>query len=261
MAIVDYAQQLHPQMAAVLEKQAKITPGAKKVHTLTPDQARAQYATARAYWNADAPAIDEIVDTSVEGTTGTIPVRVYRHGRDRCLPALIYLHGGGWVVGNLDTHDKIMRLLALRSGAAVVGVDYSLAPQTRFPTAIDECLDVVIHVRGHGSDWGIDAERIALGGDSAGANLSMAVPRTGTIIASTCSAPICTACPPPSSPRRAWTRCWTTASPCTRSWAKPGSTARSGSTTACCTVSCTTRACWFPRRRPSTAQRRRFGRH
>ena len=87
---------------------------------------------------------------------------------------LIYLHGGGWVVGNLDTHDKIMRLLALRSGAAVIGVDYGLAPQTKFPAAIDECLAAVTHVREHAAGWGIDPERIALGGDSAGANLSVA---------------------------------------------------------------------------------------
>lgn len=175
MATVDYEQQLHPQMTAVLSKQAELTPNAKKVHTLTPDEARAQYIAGRAWWNADAPELDRIIDTSIEGPGGSIPARVYLHGDERPLPVLIYLHGGGWVVGNLDTHDKIMRLLALRSGAAVVGVDYGLAPQTKFPDPVDECLAAVAHVRDNAADWGIDPERIALGGDSAGANLSMAV--------------------------------------------------------------------------------------
>lgn len=175
MATVNYRQRLHPQMTEVLKKQAEVTPNARKVHTLTPDEARAQYAAGRRYWNYDAPELDEIIDTSMEGPGGSIPARVYLHGDERPLPALIYLHGGGWVVGNLDTHDKIMRLLALRSGAAVVGVDYGLAPQTKFPAAIDECLAAVAHVRGHAADWGIDPERIAIGGDSAGANLAVAV--------------------------------------------------------------------------------------
>jgi len=162
-------------MTEVLKKQAEVTPNARKVHTLTPDEARAQYAAGRRYWNADAPELDEIIDTPMEGPGGSIPARVYLHGDERPLPVLIYLHGGGWVVGNLDTHDKIMRLLALRSGAAVVGVDYGLAPQTKFPAAIDECLAAVAHVRDHAADWGIDPERIAIGGDSAGANLAVAV--------------------------------------------------------------------------------------
>jgi len=175
MATVNYRQRLHPQMTEVLKKQAEVTPNARKVHTLTPDEARAQYAAGRRYWNADAPELDEIIDTPMEGPGGSIPARVYLHGDERPLPVLIYLHGGGWVVGNLDTHDKIMRLLALRSGAAVVGVDYGLAPQTKFPAAIDECLAAVAHVRDHAADWGIDPERIAIGGDSAGANLAVAV--------------------------------------------------------------------------------------
>lgn len=175
MAIVDFKERLHPQMIAVLEKQAEIVPDARKVHELSADDARRQYATGRRYWNADAPDIDEIINTSVEGPAGSIPVRIYRPDGERPLPALVYIHGGGWVVGNLDTHDKIMRLLALRSGAAVVGVDYRLAPEHKFPIAIDECCAVVAHLCNHGDDWGVDPRRLAIGGDSAGANLSVAV--------------------------------------------------------------------------------------
>jgi acetyl esterase/lipase len=175
MATIDYKQQLHPQMSEVLEKQAEIVPGARKVHELDANDARRQYARGRQYWNADAPEVAEIIESRVEGPAGSIPVRVYLPNGQRPLPALIYLHGGGWVVGNLDTHDKIMRLLALRSGAAVIGVDYRLAPEHKFPTAIGECCAVVAHVRDHGADWGVDARRIAIGGDSAGANLAVAV--------------------------------------------------------------------------------------
>jgi len=175
MTTVDYKQGLHPQMIAVLEKQAEITPGARKVHELDVNEARRLYLTGRRYWGADAPAIGEVIDTSVEGPVGGIPVRVYLPTEERPLPALIYLHGGGWVVGNLDSHNKIMRLLALRSGAAVVGVDYRLAPEHKFPTAIDECQAVVAHLRDQGGYWGVDSRRLAIGGDSAGASLSMAV--------------------------------------------------------------------------------------
>lgn len=175
MATVQYKHQLHPQMIEVLKKQAEILPGAKKVHQLDADNARRQYAKGRAYWNADAPPLDEIIDTTVAGAAGDVPVRVYRPDGQRPLPALVYLHGGGWVVGNLDTHDKIMRLLALRSGAAVIGVDYRLSPEHKFPTAIDECCAVVAHVADHGSDWGVEPQRLAIGGDSAGASLSVAV--------------------------------------------------------------------------------------
>ncbi|NIP45709.1 MAG: alpha/beta hydrolase fold domain-containing protein [Gammaproteobacteria bacterium] len=175
MSTQSYTQRLHPQMKAVLEKQAEVVPNAKKVHELSPSDARRQYLTGRRYWNADAPAVDEVIESSVAGPAGDIPVRVYLPGDVRPLPALVYIHGGGWLVGNLDSHDKIMRLLALRSGAAVVGVDYRLAPEHKFPTALDECRAVVAHLRDHGTDWGIDPQRLAIGGDSAGANLSMAV--------------------------------------------------------------------------------------
>lgn len=171
----DYAQRLHPQMKAVLEKQAEVVPNARKVYELSPDDARRQYLRGRRYWNADAPEIGEVIEASVDGPAGPVPVRIYLPGDARPLPALVYVHGGGWLVGSIDSHDKIMRLLALRSGVAVVGVDYRLAPEHKFPTALDECRAVIAHLHARGADWGIDPARLALGGDSAGANLSMAI--------------------------------------------------------------------------------------
>jgi len=170
-----YKQRLDPQMVTVLEQQAQNQPDARKVHQLDACAARQQYVEGREYWNLDAPDVAEIIDTRVPGPVGDIPVRVYRPDDQRPLPALVYLHGGGWVVGNLDTHDKIMRLLALGSGAAIVGVDYRLAPEHKFPTAFEESLAAVEQVRDQGAQWGIDPRRLAVGGDSAGANLAVAV--------------------------------------------------------------------------------------
>ena len=100
-------------------------------------------------------------------------VRVHRPTAAAIHPALAYAHGGGWMLFSLDTHDRVMREYAARSGAAVVGIDYSLSPEVRFPRALDECVDVVCALR-RGEVPGIDPTRIAIGGDSAGGNLSVA---------------------------------------------------------------------------------------
>ena len=171
----NFERRLHPQMISVLKQQAEITPGAGRVHELDVSEARRLYAAGRRYWGADAPQVNAVIDAVVEGPAGSIPVRVYHPGPERPQPALVYIHGGGWVVGSIDTHDKIMRLLAIRSGAAVIGVDYRLAPEHKFPTAAEECHAVIAHIGERGHEWGVDPRRLAIGGDSAGANLAMAV--------------------------------------------------------------------------------------
>lgn len=88
------------------------------------------------------------------------------------LPVLIYLHGGGWVWNSIDTHDRLMREYAA-GGCAVIGPDYTLSPEAAFPQAVEECAAVLRWVARHGAAWGLDPSRIALGGDSAGANLAM----------------------------------------------------------------------------------------
>lgn len=90
-------------------------------------------------------------------------------------PVLVYLHGGGWVWNSIDTHDRLMREYAAGAGCAVVGPDYALSPEAVFPQAIEECAAVLRWVARHGAEWGLDTSRIALGGDSAGANLAMGV--------------------------------------------------------------------------------------
>ena len=89
------------------------------------------YAQERIFWNSGGPNISSIMETEVKGPVGGIPIRIYQPHPDKCLPVLVYLHGGGFVLGNLDTHDRIMRELAFRSGCAVIGVDYSLSPEQK----------------------------------------------------------------------------------------------------------------------------------
>ena len=88
-------------------------------------------------------------------------------------PVLVYLHGGGWVWGSVDTHDRLMREYAAASGCAVIGVDYALSPEAIFPQALEECAAVTRWVANRGAEWGLDTRRIILGGDSAGGNLAV----------------------------------------------------------------------------------------
>jgi len=130
----------------------------------------------RAPWAVGGPAmarVDDIdVPTPQAGTN--VRVRVLRPTLDRDLPALVYLHGGGWTMFSLDTHDRLMREYAARAGVVVIGVDYALAPERRFPVAIDQVADLIQWLAQPGALPGVDARRLAIGGDSAGANLAVA---------------------------------------------------------------------------------------
>ncbi|MBT5263417.1 MAG: alpha/beta hydrolase [Rhodospirillaceae bacterium] len=124
-------------------------------------------------------------DAEIEGPGGPIPVRHYyadaskgaeKAGQDKGPPAcVLYLHGGGFVVGDLDSHDFICAHFAAETGANVIAVDYRLAPEHKFPAAFEDALAAYRAVRGQPERWGIDAERIVVAGDSAGANLTAAV--------------------------------------------------------------------------------------
>ena len=104
---------------------------------------------------------------------GNVRLRIHRPGNTH-LPGLVYLHGGGWMVFSLDTHDRVMREYAARARCAVVGVDYALSPEHKFPVALEQVVDVVNWLSLTGRDFGVDTSRLAIGGDSAGANLSVA---------------------------------------------------------------------------------------
>jgi acetyl esterase len=122
-------------------------------------------------WTSGGPTM-ATTETLIVGPFDT-RVRIHRPTDAGPLPVLVYLHGGGWTLFSIDTHDRLMREYAARSGCAVVGVDYSLSPEVRFPIALDEAEMVCAWLGEHGAAHGLDAGRLALGGDSAGANLAL----------------------------------------------------------------------------------------
>ncbi len=136
--------------------------------------------TARRQFAALTPLLHPFIaveSVCAAATSGGVPLRVYRStaAADRLLPGIVYLHGGGWALGSLETHDTLCRHLAHASGAVVVAVDYRLAPEHPYPAAFDDAWDAFQHVAGNGASLGIDPSRLAVAGDSAGGNLAAAV--------------------------------------------------------------------------------------
>jgi acetyl esterase len=147
-------------------------------HTLSPKAARELYLSLRPAAQGPRPAEAAVVDRTIPGPAGDLPIRLYRPSAvaaDVGLPALVYAHGGGWVFGNLDSHDVLCAQLAVEAGIAVLAVDYRLAPEARFPGAFDDVVAGLQWVTANGSSVGIDPARLAIGGDSAGGNLAAAV--------------------------------------------------------------------------------------
>jgi acetyl esterase/lipase len=124
-------------------------------------------------WRKGGPTMQQTTEYIATTKAGDVRLRVYDPGVKRPSPALVYMHGGGWVLFSLDSHDRVMREYAARAGMLVVGVDYALSPEARFPVALEQVIGVVHWLREHGPSLGVDPTRIALGGDSAGGNLSI----------------------------------------------------------------------------------------
>jgi acetyl esterase len=142
--------------------------------TLEPARVRALFA---AQPSPPGPAVAQVLDRSLPGPGGPLPVRVYRPAGagSAPLPALVYFHGGGFVLCNLDSHDGACRGLANAAGCAVVSVDYRLAPEHRFPAAPEDCYAATRFVAENAAALGLDPRRLAIGGDSAGGNLTAVV--------------------------------------------------------------------------------------
>ena len=128
---------------------------------------------AREPWRQGGPAMHETRELAVPSHHGPVRARLYRPAAGT-LPGLVYLHGGGWTLFSIDTHDRLMREYAARAGCAVVGIDYALSPEYKFPAALEQVVDALQCLAGQGDAYGIDARRLAIGGDSAGANLGVA---------------------------------------------------------------------------------------
>ena len=121
-------------------------------------------------WCEGGPIMAESVDLDMGG----IRLRLHRPVSDAKLPVILYIHGGGWVLFSIDTHDRLMREYAARAGIAVIGIDYSRAPESKFPVALEECAAALDWIAAQADALNLDAGRVLIGGDSAGANLSVA---------------------------------------------------------------------------------------
>lgn len=139
------------------------------------DEARAQYTFNAKLMGGPKIEVGSVRNLAIHVDGRTIPVRVYLPDAPGPVPALVYLHGGGWVVGNLDSHDNLCRSLTAQSQCAVVSVDYRLAPEHKFPSALEDASAAFAWVKQHGADWGIDTRSTAIGGDSAGGSLAAVV--------------------------------------------------------------------------------------
>ena len=161
---------LTPAMRSVLQGMARAT--YPPIHALTPEQARAAYERGANVLELPRAALARVADFTIAARDGQgLPARLYAPGHDR-LPALLYLHGGGYTVGSVATHDVLCRELSRLSGCAVVSLDYRLAPVHRFPTAVHDAWDAVQWLARHAGELGLDASRLAIGGDSAGGTLA-----------------------------------------------------------------------------------------
>jgi acetyl esterase len=140
-------------------------------------EARALYKASRTVLAPDPMPVAETRDLSMPGPASgpVVPLRLYRPTADDVLPVLVFFHGGGWVVGDIDTHDTVCRHLAVAGGCAVVSVDYRMGPEDKFPAAVDDCLAATQWVATNPKTLGIDPARLAVGGDSAGGNLAAVV--------------------------------------------------------------------------------------
>lgn len=142
--------------------------------TVQPEEARRIAERVREPWTRGGPSMTATTDGVVPTGVGPVRVRRFDPGDGTGAAALIYLHGGGWTLFSLATHDRVMRELAARAGVVVLGVDYALAPEAKYPVALEQVCAVARYARDQAADLGIDARRVAIGGDSAGGNLAIA---------------------------------------------------------------------------------------
>jgi len=166
------APPLNRRMAELLAKIQRANRPA--FHTMTPTGARRAYESAAEVLEPPRAPLARVEALAIPAADGTpLRARLYANADARAtLPVLLYLHGGGFTIGSLETHDSLCRQLALRSGAAVVALDYRLAPEHRFPTAVDDAWAALRWLAANAATLGFDGTRLAVGGDSAGGTLA-----------------------------------------------------------------------------------------
>jgi acetyl esterase len=163
---------LHPQSQAVADFMEAVR--VQPLNELSPNEAREVFRSARV-------PMDIFVHEVRDVDAGGVPSRLYRPSASTSIGLIVYFHGGGWVVGDLETHDHICRTMAVNTGHAVLSVDYRLAPEHKFPAAIDDAFAATKWAYDNASDLGVDAARVAVAGDSAGANLAAVVAQHGVV--------------------------------------------------------------------------------
>jgi acetyl esterase len=164
---------LDPQMQAVLDQAAAA--GGKPFHDMAPTEARQAIDVMFAAFRGERAAVGKAEDRKLPGPAGEVPVRIYTPSGRGPFGILVYFHGGGWVIGNIETHDGLCRDLTNQAGVVTVSVDYRLAPEHKFPAGPEDCYAVTKWVGANAALLNGDAARIAVGGDSAGGNLSAVV--------------------------------------------------------------------------------------
>jgi acetyl esterase len=168
---------LDPDAAAVFK--AFQEAGRPPYETVSPAEARELYLKGRLVTNPEPPELKSVKPLAIPSPAGTIPARIYTPMRlrqtDGLAPALVFFHGGGWVIGDLDSHDVVCRKLADEGELVVIAVDYRLAPEHKFPAAVDDAIAATKWIALNASQLGIDASRLCVGGDSAGGNLATVV--------------------------------------------------------------------------------------
>ena len=168
---------LDPDAAAVFK--AFQEAGRPAYETLTAPEARAFYLAGRVVSNPEPPELKSVTPLAIPAPHGAIPARTYTPNvlrqRGGLAPCLVFFHGGGWVIGDLDSHDVVCRKLAHEGELIVISVDYRLAPEHKFPAAADDAITATKWVADNARQFGIDAAQLLVGGDSAGGNLAAVV--------------------------------------------------------------------------------------
>jgi acetyl esterase len=168
---------LDPDAAAVFK--AFREAGRPAYETLTPAEARVFYLQSRLVTNPEPPELKSVQPLSIPSPPGTIPARLYTPAKLRqaggLAPCLVFFHGGGWMIGDLDSHDVVCRKLAHEGELIVISVDYRRSPEHKFPAAVDDAIAATRWIASNAAQLGIDASRLTVGGDSAGGNLAAVV--------------------------------------------------------------------------------------
>jgi acetyl esterase/lipase len=168
---------LDPDAAAVYK--AFQEAGRPAYETLPPSEAREYYLAARLIANPEPPELGKVEELAIPASHGVIPARLYVPKTLRktgtLAPCLVFFHGGGWVIGDLETHDVVCRKLAVEGELIVISVDYRLAPEHKFPAAVEDAIGATKWIAANAQELGIDASRLSVGGDSAGGNLAAVV--------------------------------------------------------------------------------------